>query len=237
VRKNVILFDIDGTLLSIEKIDQDETQRYVHAIRDVTGKEVNVNVKPTRFAGMIDPQICNILLSELGLDEKARKDVLPNVLVRMGEVYQKKRKRSPILNDGVLELLHALSQSTNHVLGVLTGNISAVGEEKLAITQTHSYFTERFYADEYQDRLSLVEDAVELCVAKHQLPKSESVIIVGDTPLDIAAANAANATSIGIASGVYSKIQPWRARATSVFQDLKPSSKLLTTLGFETKNS
>ena len=228
----MILFDIDGTLLSIKKIEYDETQRYIRAIRDVTGREVNVNVKPTRFAGMVDPQICNILLTELGLDEKARKDLLPNVLLRMGEVYRKMEKKGSVLNDGVLELLHALSQSANHVLGVLTGNITAVGEEKLAITQTQSYFTERFYADQYQDRQSLVEDAVELCVAKHQLPESENVIIVGDTPLDIAAANAANATSIGIASGVYSKTQLSRAGATSVFQDLRPSSKLLTSLGF-----
>ena len=230
VMKHVVLFDIDGTLLSVQKTQHDETRRYVDTMRSVTGKEPKVI--PSRFAGMVDPQICKILLTEMGVDEDAQCELLPKTLTRMGELYHEAAKNSDVLNDGVQELLEVLSKSATHVLGVLTGNISAVGEEKLKITGIRPYFTERFYADDYYDRNKLVKDAVEACVAKYSLPNQRKVLIVGDTPIDITAAIAANATPIGVTSGVYPMVQLSRSGAKWVFPDLRPSKDLLTALDF-----
>lgn len=223
--KHVILFDIDGTLLSAQ---QDERERYVCAMQQVTGKTLDVN--PSRFAGMVDPQICNALLSGMGFDVDARKDLMPKMLTRMGEVYHEMKKKIPALNGGVLDLLRIISKSPTHVLGIVTGNISAVGEEKLSITGIKPYFSETFYADDYENRERLVKDVVGTCVTKYQLPDNECVMIVGDTPLDIAAARAANATSIGIASGNFSTTQLSRAQARWVFPNLRPSKELLNAL-------
>jgi phosphoglycolate phosphatase-like HAD superfamily hydrolase len=57
-------------------------------------------------------------------------------------------------------------------------------------------------------------------------------VIVGDTPLDVKAANEAQATSIGIASGVYSIDELSKEGAQTVFHDLTPSNALLTSLAF-----
>ena len=228
--KHVVLFDIDGTLLSVQKTQHDETRRYVDTMRSVIGKELNV--VPSRFAGMVDPQICKILLTEMGVNEDAQRELLPKTLARMGELYHENPMESDVLNDGVEELLGVLFKSGTHVLGVLTGNISAVGEEKLKITGIRPYFTERFYADDYYDRNKLVKDAVQRCVAKYSLPNQRSILIVGDTPLDITAAIAANATPIGVTSGVYSMMQLSRSGAKWVFPDLRPSKELLRALDF-----
>jgi len=223
----VILFDIDGTLVSSSMAEDDERRRYTYAIRDVVGKEPSV--VPSRFAGMVDPQICRILLAETGLAEQEVQHFLPKVIVRMGEIYRGMEKKL-VLNNGVGELLRILAGSPHHVLGVLTGNLSAVGNEKLAVAGIKSFFSRGFFADAYFDRNRLMEEAIDACVADYQLPSRKNVMIVGDTPRDIAAANAANATSIGIASGVYSASQLSQEGATWVFPDLTPSKELLSAL-------
>jgi phosphoglycolate phosphatase-like HAD superfamily hydrolase len=224
---HIVLFDIDGTLISSSAAEEDERRRYVKTIHDVVGTEPSVI--PSRFAGMVDPQICKILLAEAGLDDGKIEYFLPKILTRMGEIYRDMEKRL-VLNEGVEELLRILTKSQNHILGVLTGNLSAVATEKLRVTGIDSYFAECFCADNYFDRNHLVEDAVRTCVANYKLPDRKNVMIVGDTPRDISAANAAKATSIGIASGVFSLEQLSQAHATWVFSNLKPSNELLRAL-------
>jgi len=225
---HIVLFDIDGTLISSSAAEETLSKCYLKTIRDVVGTEPSVI--PSRFAGMVDPQICKILLTETGLDDEKVEYFLPQVLARMGEIYRDMEKR-PILNEGVEELLRILTKSQNHIVGVLTGNLSAVAAEKLRITGIDSYFAERFCADNYFDRNRLIEDAVRTCVANNKLSDRKNVMIVGDTPRDMSAANAARTTSIGIASGIFSLEQLSQANATWVFPDLKPSKILLKALG------
>jgi len=228
---HVVLFDIDGTLVSSQISELDERRRYVDAIRDVTRKVPLVS--PSRFAGMVDPQICRIILAETGLDEKSIESCLPKVLSRMSQVYRKMPKKIA-LNHGVRELLEILIRSKSHVLGVLTGNLSSIGKEKLAAAGIERYFQEGFYADHFVDRFVLVDYAANTCVSKYRLSEIKNVLIIGDTPLDVKAANAAHATSIGVASGVYSMDQLSGVGAAHVFRDLMPTQSLLNTLDFST---
>ena len=230
----VILFDIDGTLVSSQMSEFDERKRYIDAVYEVTGKRPVV--EPSRFAGMVDPQICKIILTETGVVGDLLDSCLPKVLARMTETYQKMPKQL-VLNRGVKELLNILSHSTNHVLGVLTGNISAIAGQKLTVTGISRYFKEGFYADNYDDRNRLVQDAVRTCVSKYSLINTKAVIIIGDTPLDVIAARAGHATSIGIASGVYSMDALSQAGATFILRDLTPTNELLTAIAFQSSNS
>jgi phosphoglycolate phosphatase-like HAD superfamily hydrolase len=207
--------------------EESEKRRYVETIQDVTG--MKPHVVASRFAGMVDPQICKIMLAELGLSGDQIDRSLPKVLERMGEVYRKMEKKLT-LNTGVRELLSILATSPRHVTGVLTGNLTAVAEEKLTRTRIREYFSELFCADEYFDRTSLVEDAVRTFVAKHELNSRKDVVIVGDTPRDIEAANVSHAISVGVASGVYSLPQLSRAGAAHVYPNLEPSKELLAGL-------
>jgi len=226
--ERVVLFDIDGTLLSISVAEESERRRYVETIRDVTGREPSV--VPSRFAGMVDPQICKILLTELGFSDDKVDRFLPRVLGRMGEVYRKMEKKV-VLNTGVRELLPILATSPRHVNGILTGNIKAVAEEKLICTGIRGYFTEFFCADDYFDRISLVENAVRTCTIKYKLQARRKVTIVGDTPRDMEAANTSNATSVGITSGSYTMSQLCEADAKYVYPNLEPTTELLAGLG------
>jgi len=224
----VDLFDIDGTILSTPVSEEGERLRYLETIREVVGKEPYV--VPSRFAGMVDPQICKILLTEVGLSEEEIDRVIPEVLARIGERYREARKKLA-LNTGVEPTLKILTASTGVVTGILTGNLKAVAEEKLRVTGIRSHFSVLFCGDNYFDRTGLVKDAVQTCIAKYRLKKSSDVVIVGDTPRDIEAANASQATSVGIASGIYSMNQLHAAKAAHVYASLEPTPALLTALG------
>lgn len=225
--QTVVLFDIDGTLLSTPVTEGSEKRRYVEAIRDAVGMEPNVI--PSRFAGMVDPQICMILLAELGLSDDSANHILPTVLTRMIEVYLKMEKKLA-LTVGVTGSLAILNTSPSHITGVLTGNLRKIAEEKLTTTDILAYFSELFCADGYFDRVSLVESSVQACVTEHGLSARSDVMIVGDTPRDIEAANMSHATSIGIASGVYTMAQLKDAGATHVYPNLIPTRELLAGL-------
>jgi phosphoglycolate phosphatase-like HAD superfamily hydrolase len=212
--------------------EDDERRRYTDAIRDVVGK--TPNVVPGRFAGMVDPQICQILLTELGLTNDKVDYFLPKVLSRMSELYRRMEK-TIALNSGVEELLPLLVKSPRLAVGVLTGNLEQIAREKLACAGIVSYFSEFYCADRYFDRTRLVADAVNSCVRKYQLPASRNVMIVGDTPRDIAAANASEATSIGIASGAASMLQLSEAGAMQVYPNLRPTKQFLAGLGLDSQ--
>ena len=227
-----VLFDIDGTLVSSVVAEDDERRRYTDAIRDVVGQ--TPNVVPGRFAGMVDPQICQILLTELGFTNDKVDSFVPRVLSRMSELYRRMDK-TIALNSGVKELLPLLVKSPRHAVGVLTGNLEQIAREKLACAEILSYFSEFYCADRYFDRARLVRDAVNSCVRKYQLPASKNVMIVGDTPRDIAAANASEATSIGIASSAVSMRQLTEAGAMQVYPNLRPTKQFLAGLGLDSQ--
>jgi len=227
---HVVLFDIDGTLVLKRSTEANERERFRRAISDVVGR--SPPTEPWRYDGMVDPEICRLLLIEVGLSPDSADKHLQAVVGRVGEIYLTMEKR-PVLNDGVHELLRILSTSSNHKLGVLTGNLSAVAEEKLRLTGIRAYFAETFYSNGYFDRGDLVRDSVNACVRKYGLCDSRAVTIVGDTPRDIEAANANGARAIGVASGFYSVSELARAGAVAVFRSLDPCNALLEALGVE----
>jgi len=227
---HVVLFDIDGTLVLMRSTEANERERFRRAISDVVGRPPPT--EPWRYDGMVDPEICRLLLIEVGLSPDSAARHLRAVLGRVAEIYLTMEKR-PVLNEGVEELLKILSTSSNHRLGILTGNLSAVAEEKLRLTGIRGYFAETFCSDGYFDRGVLVRDAVDVCVRKYRLRGNRAVTIVGDTPRDMEAANANGATAIGVASGSYSASELTRAGAVAIFQSLDPSNALLAALGVE----
>ncbi|WP_455286366.1 HAD family hydrolase [[Eubacterium] cellulosolvens] len=226
---HVVLFDIDGTLVSKQSTEANERERFRRAIADVVGR--SPPTEPWRYDGMVDPEICRLLLVEVGLGAEEVARHLQRVIARVGEVYLAMEKR-PVLNDGVDTLLRVVTASSNHKLGVLTGNLSAVAEEKLRLTGIRAHFAETFYSNGYFDRGEMVRDAVQACVRKYGIRDSQAVTILGDTPRDMEAANANNARAVGVATGFYSIDELASAGASAVFRILEPRNELLKALGF-----
>jgi phosphoglycolate phosphatase-like HAD superfamily hydrolase len=227
---HALLFDIDGTLVLKQSTEANELERFRRAIVDEV--ERSPPTQPWGYDGMVDPQICRLLLCDVGLSESAADKHLRRVIERIGQIYMTMEKH-PVLNDGVGELLKTLSVSSRHKLGVLTGNLSVVGEEKLRITGIRAYFDETFYSDGYFERRDLVREAVDACVTKYRLRGKGSVTIIGDTPRDVEAAKSSGAKAIAVATGFFSESELASAGPDAVFRDLNPRSDLLKALDFE----
>jgi len=206
----------------------------MEAIREIVGSEPRV--EPSRFAGMVDPQICKTLLTELKLNDEQVAFFMPRVLARIREVYPRMQKKL-VLNVGVRDLLEVLATCPEHVSGVLTGNLATVAETKLIYTGIRGYLSELFCSDDYLDRTSLVENSVRTCMARYKLNEGSDVMIVGDTPRDIEAANASHATSIGVASGIFTLADLAQAGARQVYRNLKPTKELLEGLAVKRAQS
>jgi phosphoglycolate phosphatase-like HAD superfamily hydrolase len=119
---------------------------------------------------------------------------------------------------------------------VLTGNIRLLAEVKLAALGLCNGLDLCIgaYGDDHEDRTELVQVARRRAAAVHgRHPASfagTSTVVVGDTPLDVAAALAAGAHTVGVATGSYTAADLREAGAHVVLPDLTNTDAVLQAL-------
>jgi len=119
---------------------------------------------------------------------------------------------------------------------VLTGNIRSVAEMKLAALGLREGLDLCIgaYGDDHEDRTELVQVARRRAAAVHgRTPAAfdgTSTVVVGDTPLDILAALAADARAVGVATGTYPAAELTAAGAHAVLPDLTDTTVVLSAL-------
>ena len=123
--------------------------------------------------------------------------------------------------DGVAELLPRLVEE-GYLLGLTTGGTDSVAHIKLARGNLARWFTFGGYGSDSTDRTELTRKAIEragMLLGTEVDP--DHVLVVGDTPLDIAAAHGAGAVGVGVASGHFTADQLKAARADYVLESLR----------------
>ncbi|HEY6788191.1 MAG TPA: HAD hydrolase-like protein [Trebonia sp.] len=119
---------------------------------------------------------------------------------------------------------------------VLTGNVRPLAEVKLAAIGLRYPLDLCIgaYGDDHEDRTQLIHLARRRACAVYGNASSDfsgtATIVVGDTPLDIEAALAANARAVGVATGGYSAKTLQDAGAHAVLTDLSNTAAVLTAL-------
>jgi phosphoglycolate phosphatase-like HAD superfamily hydrolase len=132
---------------------------------------------------------------------------------------------------GVRPLLDALAPRADVYLALLTGNYQRAARLKLEHFDLWRYFPCGAFADDGRDRNSLVPKAMErirACGGPSVSPGD--VIVIGDTPHDVACARVAGARGIGVATGPFSGAQLHESGAETVFDDLSDTSAFLKLL-------
>jgi len=118
---------------------------------------------------------------------------------------------------GATESLEALAREQEVTQSVLTGNTVEVAYIKLRAfgLDRHLDLSIGAYGNDHRDRSRLVDIARSRAIEQLDTPiQADQVILVGDTPNDVAAALTAGARVIGVASGRYSLEQLTSAGAT-----------------------
>jgi phosphoglycolate phosphatase-like HAD superfamily hydrolase len=129
---------------------------------------------------------------------------------------------------GVRELLDELAPRADIYLALLTGNYERAARLKLEYFDLWRYFRCGAFGDAAPDRNSLLPRAlarVRECGGPAVAP--QDVVVIGDTPLDIACAAAGGARSVAVATGGYDAETLRGAGAGRVFEDLRDTPAVL----------
>ncbi|MFZ9888893.1 MAG: HAD family hydrolase [Myxococcota bacterium] len=221
----LVLFDIDGTLLSCGGAGMLALER---AANGLFGERVSFRgINP---AGGMDPLLFRAALERAdALELEAEHDRFRDrYLAELALCLEEGRENVRSL-PGVHEALAAVrALSTRVTLGVLTGNYGPAAHLKLrAVDVDPTCFAVTAFGDEAPSRPALVEVALERCAALHGRAVSPpDVVVIGDTIKDVACASANGCLSLAVCTGSTSAAELAAAGATRVVNDLSDLSPL-----------
>jgi phosphoglycolate phosphatase-like HAD superfamily hydrolase len=135
---------------------------------------------------------------------------------------------------GVRPLLDRLAGRDDAFLALLTGNLEGGARVKLGYFDLWRYFRCGAFGDEIHNRDELLPLALERVKASGgPIVKPSEVVVVGDTPLDVAVARKGGARSVAVATGGYDAATLAASGADVVLEDFSDLAATLAALGLE----
>jgi phosphoglycolate phosphatase len=222
---NVLLFDIDGTLIDAGGAGQAAMEASLAeefgATRPVTGIST---------PGRTDRAIAMDLFDFHGIDVndahwsrylKSYFRLLPGAL----------QTHEGVILPGVRGLLERLNRRDDVQLGLLTGNFAEGAKLKLAHYGLGHHFPFGGFGDEYLDRDDVARDAFRTVQARHPGVGPDRVWVIGDTPSDIRCGRAIGAKVVAVATGMFSPDELEPHRPDILLNDLDQAESWLQSAG------
>jgi len=224
----LILFDIDGTLLSASGAGRRALGR---ALLDVYGTAGPIDRYD--FHGGTDPQIIRDLLGTAGLPAA-------EIAAREGRLFARYIEclESEVgdgarvtLYPGAAALVETLAGAETCLVGLLTGNIEAGARIKLRSTGLWPRFRLGAYGSDDADRTRLPAVAARRAeVLVGRIFRGTDIVVIGDTPRDIGCARAFGAACVAVATGRHSVGDLAAHRPDHVFTDLTDTDRVLAAI-------
>lgn len=221
------LFDLDGTV--VKSGNTAHNAAFEYAAKTIYGATISSTF--TEMQGKIDTQILIELLIPHGISEEEAKEKMPEAMQAMDEYFnQHKQESPPTILPGVKELLEALKEK-KVPMGLLTGNVEGIGWGKVEQIGIRSYFIFGAFGNMAYTRNDLVPIAYKnLIHATHGNYQLTDMVIIGDTPRDIACAHANGIQAFCVATGTYSEEELKKADADVVIPTLEDQNKVINFL-------
>jgi phosphoglycolate phosphatase len=224
--KPLVLWDVDGTLVDAGGLG---TRMYEVVFRSMFGREL-LTVAPK--AGRTDRAIIGETLMLAGVPEAATW-VDPFLAALSEHVTSLAGEAGAVVRalPGACAALAALDDRAYQ--SVLTGNVRPLAELKLRAAGLGAPldFDGGAYGDAHEVRAELVGVARRAAQAVYGTGfDGPATVLVGDTPLDVAAALATGARAVGVATGSYSPADLAGAGAHAVLSDLSDTARVLAAI-------
>ena len=227
--RRLVLWDVDGTLVLYGGIGR---SAFADAFMAVEGRvATDLDGLMISTAGRTDPDIAIEFLERHGIpDVETRLDGFHAALVdALAAKTAELREHGRVL-PGVEPALAALARQPGVAQSLLTGNLEANAVLKLAVFGLDRYvdFSIGAYGSDHRDRGQLV--AVALAKARERLGEEidpAAVVVIGDTPLDVAAARAGGARAVAVATGHFDVPALEATNPDAVLPDLSDTSAAL----------
>ena len=237
MRRRLVLFDIDGTILLTAGAGRRAVLRAVGEL--ITLSEA---ARAVRFDGKTNPLIVMELLTASGHPVPEDRDIIASVCERyVGylEAELADGARATTLLPGIVALLEALERDPRVVLGLLTGNVVRGARLKLASVGLDP---ERFVVGAYgsdshhrPDLPSIAAHRAEPFLGR--IPSGPEVVIIGDTPADVTCGAGIGARPVAVATGSYEEEVLRAAGAAAVFADFSDTARVVEAILWDGSNS
>ena len=194
-----IAFDVDETLVSTGGAG---ARSWARAFDTLWGATADIS-KFTK-GGMTDPEVARTTFAGVMGREPS-----PEELTRLMHEYLQFLPQEVAASPGyhVLPGVESLLPRLIHsgiLVGITSGAVEAATHIKLARAGLNQYFSFGGFGSDSNDRGELTRTAIRRAALVHGAALDPArVCVVGDTPLDIAAAHAADAVGVGVATGRY----------------------------------
>jgi phosphoglycolate phosphatase-like HAD superfamily hydrolase len=222
----VILFDIDGTLLSTGGAGRLAMET---ALRKTFGLDTIRDGLP--YSGRTDRCIGYDLLRthDLPVNEATWQQLQRAYLAELPFAL---RQRLVRILPGIDALLSTLTQRADVALGLLTGNLRAGAQVKLGHFGIDHLFPFGGFGDDHFDR----DDVARLALADARRHLGRPVTghdcwVIGDTPLDVRCARAIGARVLAVATGTHHADELAASGPDLLLENLADPEPLLRHLG------
>jgi phosphoglycolate phosphatase len=199
----LVLFDIDGTLVSAGRVARDSILRALGSAFGWQPGDEHQDRSRYDFSGKTDPQIVRELVAEdVGLER------FESGLERALELYLEELSRGLVPGvvtpkPGITPLLERLAAEPRVTLALLTGNLERGARLKLAPPDYNRYFPFGAFGSDSADRYTLPPVAVERALTHTGRRFSgKSIVIVGDSVHDVACGRALGVRAVAVATGI-----------------------------------
>jgi len=218
----VLLFDIDGTLIDSGGAGK---RAMVAAFAQVTGRADACERVP--FAGMTDRAIVRAGLEAVG--QVADAAAIDAVIRAYLDVLEDEVPRSHryVVHAGIAGALERGRATPRCAVGLGTGNVRDGARLKLSRAGIYEHFAFGGFGCDAEDRAELLRIGAARGAERLGAPVSACrVVVIGDTPKDIAAARAIGAECVAVATGSYGCEALLAHGATYAFRDLAEDGAL-----------
>lgn len=198
MRRRLVLFDIDGTLLSAGGIS---ARALSATLLEVFGTEGDV--ASYDYSGKTDPQIVRELMRGAGFAGAEIDARLPVALAQyQGRLLSWLRPEDVVPKPGIVPLLEALALDERVTLGLLTGNLEPCARAKIAPLDANHHFPFGAYGSDHEDRYRLPAVALERGRTIAGIPfAGPDIVIVGDSIHDVLCGRSLGVRAVAVATG------------------------------------
>jgi phosphoglycolate phosphatase len=227
--KTLLLFDIDGTLLR----GGPAKGAFQSALLQVFGTTGPID--HWDFSGKTDPQIARELLRAAGLEDARIDRGLPDLWKGYLAGLEDGLRGTPMERlPGVPELLEVLLEMEAEgevALGLVTGNLARGAELKMASAGLRSTWSVGGFGSDHEERDELPGIALERALGTlGRRFEPREVVVIGDTPRDVACGQAHGLRTLGVATGSFEVESLEASGADAVLQDFTDTEAVVRIL-------
>jgi phosphoglycolate phosphatase len=229
MRPTVLLFDIDGTLVTTGgagRRSMDAAFEKLHGRPDACSS--------FSMSGMTDRAIARKALNIIGAEDSpaAIDAVIDAYLAHLAQEVHRVDDRSYRVFPGMREAVSEARSRAGFAVGLGTGNVREGARVKLERVSIYDQFAFGGFGCDSEDRVELIRCGAKAGAALLGAPvEACRVVVIGDTPKDVHAAKGIGAECIGVGTGSFTADALVAAGADVAFPDFSHREAMTVLLG------